>query len=475
MTSQTLSVETQGQWQDGKRYLWLLSPLIPVLGLFTVGLYQFTGLGLFAWGGAIILYGVIPVIDWLVGVDRTNPPESAVKQLEEDRYYRAIVYAYIPAQIAMTIWVAWLVVTADPSTLELIGLVFSTGTINGIAINTAHELGHKKESLDRWLAKLTLAPVAYGHFFVEHNKGHHKNVATPDDPASSKMGETFWAFLPRTMVGSLRSAWSIEKSRLERKGESVWTLHNENLQAWGMTLVLFGGLALWLGVAVLPFLFAQAFFGASLLEVINYIEHYGLLRQKEASGRYVRCAPEHSWNSNHIVTNLFLYQLQRHSDHHANPTRRFQALRHFDDSPQLPSGYASMLLLAYVPWLWFRQMDPLVVKHYKGDLGKANILPSKRDRLMQKWDQVALDDGRPEMFPGEHAAVPTKVMESDAHSYQCTDCGYIYNEATGCEHEGFPPGTAWSQIPDDWPCPDCAVREKIDFKPLASSATDKAA
>lgn len=469
MTTQTMTAESH--WQDGKRYLWLLSPFIPVLGLITLGLYQFTGFGLFAWGGAIILYGVIPVIDWLVGMDRTNPPESAVQQLEDDRYYRAIVYAYIPAQFAMTIWAAWIVVQGSPATWELIGLILSTGTINGIAINTAHELGHKKESLDRWLAKLTLAPVAYGHFFVEHNKGHHKNVATPDDPASSKMGESFWMFLPRTMIGSLRSAWGIEKTRLNRKGDNVISLENENLQAWGMTVVFFGLLIVWLGPVVLPFLLAQAFFGAALLEVINYIEHYGLLRQKEPSGRYERCTPEHSWNSNHIVTNLFLYQLQRHSDHHANPTRRFQALRHFDDSPQLPSGYASMLLLAYIPWLWYRQMDPLVVKHYNGDLTQANLYPPKRQKLLQKWSQARLDDGHPEMFPGEHAEASARVADADASSYQCTDCGFVYNEAEGCEREGFPPGTAWSAIPDDWPCPDCAVREKIDFKPL----TDKAA
>lgn len=472
MTTETLTAAAP--WHDGKRFLWLLSPLVPVLGLAAVALYQLTGWGLFAWGGPILIYAIIPLLDRMIGDDRTNPPESAVPQLEDDRYYRGIVYAYIPTQVLLTVWGAWLAVTGNMALWELIGLVMTVGTINGIAINTAHELGHKKESFDRWMAKLTLAPVAYGHFFVEHNKGHHKNVATPNDPASSKMGETFWGFLPRTMIGSLRSGWNIEKARLERKGESVWTLQNENLQAWSMTAVLFGGLALWLGAAALPFLFAQAFFGAALLEVINYIEHYGLLRQKEANGRFVRCAPEHSWNSNHIVTNLFLYQLQRHSDHHANPTRRFQALRHFDDSPQLPSGYASMLMPAYIPWLWFRQMDPLVVQHYKGDLSKANILPSKRDKLLKKWQQVSFDDGHPERFPGGKSETSRVVSDASGSSYQCTDCGYIYSEALGCEHEGFAPGTPWSQIPDDWACPDCAVREKIDFRPVEVE-TEKAA
>ena len=329
-TTQTVTASQSMQWQDGKRYLWLLSPLLPMLGLLSVALFYFTGLSVFAWGGPILMYAVIPLFDWLIGTDQSNPPEDAVDRLENDAYYRLIVYAYIPAQFAMTILGAWVVMSGDLGGWTVFGLVMTCGTINGVAINTAHELGHKKESLDRWLAKLTLAPVAYGHFYVEHNRGHHKNVATPEDPASSRMGQSFWAFLPRTMIGSLRSAWNIEKQRLERKGKSVWSLENDNLQAWAMTLVLFGGLTLWLGPIALLFLAGQAFFGASLLEVINYIEHYGLLRQKEPNGRYERCAPRHSWNSNHIVTNLVLYQLQRHSDHHANPTRRFQALRHFE-------------------------------------------------------------------------------------------------------------------------------------------------
>ncbi len=468
-TTQTVNPSQTLQWQDGKRYLWLLSPLLPMLGFLSVALFYFTGYSVFAWGGPILMYAVIPLFDWLIGTDQSNPPEAAVDQLENDAYYRLIVYAYIPAQLAMTILGAWVVMTGDLGGWTILGLALTCGTINGVAINTAHELGHKKESLDRWLAKLTLAPVAYGHFYVEHNRGHHKNVATPEDPASSRMGQSFWAFLPRTMIGSLRSAWGIEKQRLERKGKSVWSLENDNLQAWAMTVVLFGGLAMWLGPMSLVFLFGQAFFGASLLEVINYIEHYGLLRQKEPSGRYERCAPRHSWNSNHIVTNLVLYQLQRHSDHHANPTRRFQALRHFEESPQLPSGYASMLMLAYVPWLWFRVMDPRVVAHHGGDLTQAHLHPPKRARLLARWHQA----DAPTQRSGAHAFSEhdpdVSMADDDASSYQCTDCGYVYEQAQGCPREGFAPGTPWADIPNEWPCPDCAVREKVDFKPVKAA------
>lgn len=458
-------------WADSKRYWWLLSPFIPILALSTLTAYTLTGWGGWTWGGPFLIYVLIPLLDWLVGVDRSNPPEAAVGPLEDDRYYRAIVLAYIPSQYAVTLWGTWLAVHGDLAAWAWIGLVFTVGAVNGIGINTAHELGHKTNPTDRWLAKLTLAPVAYGHFFVEHNRGHHKNVATPDDPASSKMGESFWAFLPRTVIGSLRSAWRIERERLARNGQRMWSPHNENLQAWCLTLLFFGALALWLGAAALPFLLLQAAYGASLLEVINYIEHYGLLRQKLPSGRWERCTPAHSWNSNNVVTNLFLYQLQRHSDHHANPTRRFQALRHFDDSPQLPSGYASMLIPAYIPPLWFRQMDPLVAEHYRGDLTRANLYPPKRAALMARWHRQPQDDGHPPLFPGSHAAIPAGHA---AARYQCTDCGYIYDEALGCPHEGFPPGTPWSRIPDSWACPDCAVREKPDFVALGTSARQAA-
>ena len=375
-------------WKDKKRYLWLLSPAIPALLLTAFASFQFMHNSIALWNLPIVIYVVIPLLDWLIGTDLSNPPESAVNQLENNPYYRAIVYAYIPTQFIITIWGAWLAVHVATSWLEYAGLVFSVGMVNGIGINTAHELGHKKDSLERWLSKITLAPVAYGHFYVEHNRGHHRNVATPDDPASAKMGESFWAFLPRTMIGSLVSAWNIEKDRLARVGKSAWNLDNDNLQAWTMTIVLFAAITAFVGWAALPFLFIQAFYGASLLEVVNYIEHYGLLRQKDSTGRYERCAPRHSWNSNHLVTNLFLYQLQRHSDHHANPTRRFQALRHFDDSPQLPSGYAGMLVLAYVPPLWFWVMDKRVKAHFSGDLSKANLYPAKHEKLLRYAEAV---------------------------------------------------------------------------------------
>jgi alkane 1-monooxygenase len=257
--------------------------------------------------------------------------------------------------------------------------------VSGIAINTAHELGHKRASNERWLSKVALAQSAYGHFFIEHNRGHHVRVATPEDPASSRLGESFWEFLPRTVSGSLKSAWELECVRLDRMGKSHWSPRNDILGAWAMTVVLFGALTAIFGWVVLPYLLIQAVLGFSLLEVVNYLEHYGLLRDRREDGRFERTAPEHSWNSNNVASNVLLYHLQRHSDHHANPMRRYQALRHYEQAPQLPTGYAGMIVTAAFPPLWRRVMDHRVLAHYGGEVERANIHPRTRRRVLARY------------------------------------------------------------------------------------------
>ncbi|AFJ85237.1 MULTISPECIES: alkane 1-monooxygenase [Burkholderia] len=372
-------------WSDGKRYLWLLGAVTITLPILAAQLALSTGVHVFWWFGPLFAFGVIPILDTLIGDDRDNPPEAVVPQLERSRYYRWIVYLATLVEYVAFFMCVRIVGTHALAWYDYLGFALSLGAATGISINTAHELGHKTNRFERWLAKITLAPVAYGHFFVEHNRGHHVRVATAEDPASARFGESFWAFLPRTVAGSIRSAWRLEKARLERLGRSPWTWRNEVLHAWAMTVVVWGIAIAMAGPVVIPFLVIQAAYGASLLEVVNYVEHYGLGRRKLPSGRYERCTPQHSWNSNHVVTNLFLYQLQRHADHHANPTRSYQALRHFDDSPQLPAGYATMILFAYVPPLWYRVMNPRVVAHYGGDMAQSNIKPSIRERVLAQY------------------------------------------------------------------------------------------
>ncbi len=353
--------------------------------------------------------------------------------------------------------------------------------------------------MERWLSKITLAQTCYGHFYIEHNRGHHVRVATPEDPASARFGETFWEFLPRSVWGSLRSAWQLEAKRLRRADKSPWHWSNDVLNAWAMSVVFCGVLIAVFGLALIPFIVIQAVFGFTLLETVNYLEHYGLLRQKTTNGRYERCTPEHSWNSDHLVTNLFLYHLQRHSDHHANPTRRYQTLRSMDGAPNLPSGYASMIALTYFPPLWRKVMDHRVLEHYDGDITRVNMQPRLRDKMLARYGA-----GRHERLPlpglrlrlrrserrsarrisGGHGlgrctrrlVLPrlrgaregrlrrdgSEAM-NDYKLFVCVQCGFEYDEEKGWPEDGIAPGTRWDDIPDDWSCPDCGAA-KSDFE-----------
>ena len=385
MAAITATVDGQTKtWKDRKRYLWPLALIVPLLPF---GAYREAvrwDLDIFWYLGPIWILVGIPIIDTLIGTEKGNPPAWAEPALEADRYYRVLTFLYLPLQYAGFFWGAWMITYGGLSTVAQVGLTLTVGAVGGIGIANAHELGHKKDKAERWLAKVVLAQTAYGHFVVEHNRGHHARVATPEDPASARFGESFWAFLPRSVIGAARSGWRLEAARFSRQGKSPWNLRNDVLNAWLMSVVLFGATIVILGPGVIPFLVGQAVFGFSLLEVVNYLEHYGLLRQQDATGRYERCAPRHSWNSDHIATNLLLYGLERHSDHHANPTRRYQTLRTFDEAPQLPSGYGTMIGLAYVPPLWRKVMDPRVLAVYDGDITRVNLDPRKRERLLAR-------------------------------------------------------------------------------------------
>ncbi len=467
MEANAANADYKLEWTDPKRYLWLLGLIVPLVPFIAWGLVELTGLGVMWWAGPFVVFVLIPFLDAAIGKDSANPPDSVVKRLEEDRYYRWCIYVFIPLQYAGLVFACNRWASGDLSFVESLGLAVTVAMVGGIAINTAHELGHKRQKHEKWLSKVALAQTGYGHFFIEHNRGHHVRVATPEDPASARLGESFWEFLPRTVTGSLRSAWHLERQRLARVGKPVLSLHNDILNAWAMSAVLFGALIAVFGLKVVPWLAVQAVIGFSLLEVVNYLEHYGLLRQKREDGRYERCRPEHSWNSDNIASNVFLYHLQRHSDHHAYPTRRYQALRHFEHLPELPSGYATMILLAYATPLWFRTIDPMVLAHYGGDVTKANILPRKRRKILARYGAAPAVTDRGAEEPVE-AAGPTRGEAASA--YRCPACGYVYTPERGAPHEGFPPGTAWSEIPAEWNCPDCGVRDKVDFEPLKTPA-----
>jgi len=371
-------------YRDPKRHAWLVSLLVPALAGAGPLLYLLTGSAVVLWAPLALVYILMPALDFWLGDDQTNPPEFAVAALEGDRYYRLITWALVPMLWAWFVFAAWFVANHALPWHGLLAVTIATGVIGGFCINVGHELGHKTTRLETILAKLVLAPTFYGHFYVEHNRGHHRDVATPDDPASSRMGESIYRFLLREMPGAWRRAWQLEVLRMAREKRATLSLHNHIVQTSLITLALWAALTIWLGIGILPFLLCASFWANFQLTSANYIEHYGILRQKLPSGRYEACQPHHSWNSNHLVSNWALFHLQRHSDHHAHATRRYQALRTFPNLPQLPTGYFGMFLLSYVPPLFFKVMDKRLLALVNGDLNRINFDPQSEAILRRQ-------------------------------------------------------------------------------------------
>ncbi len=370
-------------WKRIKKYTYLIVFVVPVLVVLGV---RFGGAA--AYLTPVVAFVLIPLLDLLVGEDRVNYTPEEEKAMDGALYYRAVTYAFVPVYWAVLGDVVWGAIAGGWNVAEYAGNTWSMGILSGIGIVVAHELGHKASRLEKRLAKALLHPTFYGHFTEEHNLGHHLMVATPEDPASSRLGESFWRFYPRTVIGTFRKNLELERQRLARSGRSAFSLANETWRnvlfpvaltaaAWVAGAVLApeapGFLGLGSGATAALLVVVQAVLGFSLLEVVNYLEHYGLERRRLPNGKYERVTPLHSWNSNHLVTNGFLYHLQRHSDHHAWPARRYQTLRNFPEAPQLPTGYAGMILLAAVPPLWFKVMDRRVLEFRERQAGSEAV------------------------------------------------------------------------------------------------------
>lgn len=389
MTVYSMQHPQQGEisYRDKKRYLWLASMVYPLVAVSGIGLYLVTGSEWSFLTPLVFIYGISTLFDSVFGVDNSNPPEELVPQLEEDRFYRWLTYLTVPIHFAVLLVIATFVGTQSVSLFSVLALAITAGIYSGLGLVTAHELGHKKSRLERNLAKIVQAVPAYGHFCLEHNRGHHRDVATPEDPASSRMGESIYKFVRREIPGAFRRAWKIEQDRLERLGKNCWSWENEILQSYALSAVVQVGLIASFGWIMIPFLAIHNFWAWWQLTSANYIEHYGLLRKKESNNRYERCQPHHSWNANHIFSNLLLFHLERHSDHHAHPTRRYQCLRDFPDLPSLPTGYFGMFVAAYIPPLWYHIMDKrlMALPHIAGNLNNVNVDPDKRAVLEARY------------------------------------------------------------------------------------------
>jgi alkane 1-monooxygenase len=333
-------------------------PTLVVSGYYLGGYWNYLTL--------IFSFILIPLIDQAIGLDTSNVDESEEKKLSEEKYYRFVTYTWTYVQVALVIWGIYAIQEGRLQSLaEWVGFTLGFALVTGgIGITVAHELGHKKSALERFYSKLLLMSVCYMHFYIEHNRGHHVWVATPEDPATAKKNETFYAFWFRSVFVGYGHAWKLEKERLQKLGLPI--VHWKNEMIWFALLPVVFCALLTIAFSIpsgqlhwnIPlFFFAQSIFAFTLLELVNYVEHYGIVRKELAPGKYERVNPLHSWNASHLISNFFLFQLQRHSDHHANAIKRYQILKHYDDSPQLPYGYPTMIIMALIPPLWFNEMN----------------------------------------------------------------------------------------------------------------------
>jgi alkane 1-monooxygenase len=371
---------------DRKRYLWLASltgPLIPIL---TVVAYLYFGQRpTVLFFPLFYIFVLIPIADVLLGEDANNPPEEIVPLMAADQYYRALLYVALVLLYAQFFVVAWFIGTQSLPWWAYLALTLGTGFTSAVSILIGHELGHKNNWLDRVGAQIATGLVAYGHFRIEHNRGHHVAVATPEDCVSARMGESIYKFAFREIPGAIKRGWTLERERLTQSGHSVWSFRNEILASWSLTAAIGLALIASFGLAIVPFLIVHHLYAWYGLTQANYVEHYGLLRQKLPNGRYEPTEPRHSWNTNHTYSNVISFHLQRHSDHHANALRPYQALRDFDGLPRLPSGYPGCFGLAAIPPLWFKVMDPKLMAWAGGDITKVNVDPAKKVRLYRKY------------------------------------------------------------------------------------------
>lgn len=307
----------------------------------------------------------IPLVELVFPPAPDNLSEAEEQVAKDDRLYDLWLYIMVPLQyVALFVFLNTIL---DPSLsgIELLGRISAMGLLCGtFGINVAHELGHRKNKYERQMSKALLLTSLYMHFYIEHNKGHHKNVSTHEDPSSARKGEPVYFFYCRSIVMGFASAWKIAAEEQRKKGLPVLHPSNQMLQFQTLQLLLITGIFLYFGGLGLLCFLAAALMGILLLETVNYIEHYGLERKKTETG-YERAMPEHSWNSSHILGRLMLFELSRHSDHHYIASRKYQVLRHHEHAPQMPTGYPGMLLLSLIPPVWFGIMHKRIDTYQK--------------------------------------------------------------------------------------------------------------
>ncbi len=349
-----------------------------------IGIVSLTYNGWLAWALPLYAFGFIPLADYFAPASEKNMSAAEEEIAKNDPIYDWLLYSIIPVHYATLVYFFYVMGQPGLSTADMIAKVFTMGIGCSIfGINVAHELGHRAKKSEKMMSKMLLLTSMYMHFFIEHNRGHHKNVSTDDDPASSRLNEPLYTFLFRSVVFSYVSAWNLENTRLRKKGIALLSFNNEMIR-FSLIQVAFVALifVLW-GATITMYFLIAATIGFLLLEVVNYIEHYGLRRKKLENGRWSKVTQHHSWNSNYALGRIMLFELTRHSDHHYKASRKYQVLRHFDDSPQMPFGYPAMMLISLVPPLFFKIMNKQIEEY------QLNLLQEDVKQRVPKEIQLA--------------------------------------------------------------------------------------
>ncbi|MGB3150649.1 MAG: alkane 1-monooxygenase [Maribacter sp.] len=309
---------------------------------------------------------LIPVLEVLLPHDTSNYESEEREEKEKSIIFDWMLYLNLPIVFGLLFCLIYDVSSNTYENYEILGLVLSMGIVLGTnGINVAHELGHRKGVVERTMAKMLLLPSHYMHFYVEHNFGHHANAATAEDPATAKYNQSVYSFWITSTVKQYFSAWHLQKQLLRRDDTSFFSIKNDMFWyvLFQMTylitvLSIFGKQGLFVAITA-------GIVGFLMLETVNYIEHYGLMRKKLPSGRYERVREVHSWNSNHVIGRIVLYELTRHSDHHYKSSKKYQVLDYHDISPQMPFGYPTSMVLSFLPPLWFHLMNRRIPEDMK--------------------------------------------------------------------------------------------------------------
>lgn len=340
---------------------YLLAYSIPIVGI--VGIYYG---GIWSYTALLFAFVILPILELLLPVDEKNYTEIEVSKRMKNILFDVMLYLNVPIVYGSIVFTLYKITHVDLSLFEIIGMTISLGIILGAnGINVAHELGHRSNLLERILGKILLIPSHYTHFFIEHNHGHHLHVSTPEDPSTAKYNQNLYAFWYQTITGTYTKAWKIQKNLNQIENRSWFAIKSDMF--W-FTLIQIGYLFLiyyFFGNVGFIVALLAGIVGFLLLETINYIEHYGLKRNQLASGRFERVSEKHSWNSNHVLGRIMLYELTRHSDHHYKSQKKYQILEYHDVSPQMPYGYPTSIVLSFFPPLWFAVMNkriPLEMK-----------------------------------------------------------------------------------------------------------------